>query len=312
MSNHEKTAYAARGKWKGILLSLGVEDVCLTGKHGPCPMCGGEDRFRFDNKEQRGTWICNNCGAGDGMKLAVDYTGRPFYEVATEIDDMIRNVKPDAPQRAAMTEAQSKQALRQVAAATKHVQPGDLAHKYLASRHLEELIYPKALRFAESLKDGDGGVRPCMVAIVQAPDGTNATLHRTFLKPDGSGKADMRSPRKLMPADLPDGSCVRTCEFTGGPLGIAEGIETAMSASAMFDLPVWAAINAGNLAKWTPPDGCDEVVIFGDNDSSFTGHAASYSLARRLKAKKIKVTVKIPNCVDTDWCDVWEEKHSKP
>lgn len=312
MAHHEKTAHAARGKWKGILLSFGIDQACLTGKHGPCPMCGGDDRFRFDNKEQRGTWICNKCGAGDGMKLAMDYTGKCFVDIASAIDDMVGNVKPDAPQRAAMTDEQSKQALRAVAAATKPVQVGDAAHKYLESRHLEELIYPKALRFAENLKDGEGGVRPCMVAIVQAPDGTNATLHRTFLKPDGSGKADMKSPRKLMPADLPDGSCVRTCEYKGGPIGIAEGIETAMAASALFDIPVWAAINAGNLAKWLPPDNCEDVAIFGDNDSSYTGHAASYALARRLKAKNMHVTVHIPNIVDTDWCDVLATKHSKP
>lgn len=309
---HEKTTLAARGKWKGILLQLGVEEKSLSGKHAPCPMCGGDDRFRFDNKEQRGTWICSNCGAGDGMKLATEYTGKGFVDIANQIDAMIVNVKPDGPARAVMTEEQSKQALRQVAAATKPVQPGDLAHKYLASRHIEELIYPKALRFADSLKDGEGGIRPCMVAIVQAQDGTNATLHRTFLKPDGSGKADMKSPRKLMPADLPDGSCVRTCEYTGGALGIAEGIETAMAASAMFDLPVWAAINAGNLAKWMPPEGCDEVAIFGDHDSSYTGQAASYTLARRLKAKGLHVTVHIPNGVDTDWCDVLAMKYSKP
>ncbi|NYY79755.1 hypothetical protein DMH17_06695 [Raoultella planticola] len=32
-------------------------------------MCGGADRFRFDDKEGRGTWFCNQCGAGDGLKL---------------------------------------------------------------------------------------------------------------------------------------------------------------------------------------------------------------------------------------------------
>lgn len=309
MSNHEKTTHAARGKWKGILLSLGVDQKCLTGKHGPCPMCGGEDRFRFDNKEQRGTWICNNCGAGDGMKLAMDYTGRPFYEIASAIDDLVGNVKPDAPSRPAITEEQSRQALRAVWSATQPVRVGDLAHKYLEARHVGELIYPDALRFGDKIKDGEGGIRPCMVAIVSGPDGKPATLHRTFLRPDGLAKADMRSPRKLMPADLPDGACVKTCEYTSGPLGIAEGIETAMAASALWDMPVWAAINAGNLAKWIPPEGCEEVAIFGDNDTSFTGHAVSYTLARKLKSKGLHVTVHIPPIVGDDWADVLAAKY---
>src|SRR6056297_3516937 len=122
--HHEKTAHAARGKWKGVLLHFGVDRGCLTGRHAPCPMCGGQDRFRFDNKDQRGTWICNNCGAGDGMKLAVEYTGRPFFDVASEIDGIVGNVKGDPPSRPAMTEEQSRQALRAVWSATKPVRVG--------------------------------------------------------------------------------------------------------------------------------------------------------------------------------------------
>lgn len=37
--------------------------------HGPCPHCGGKDRFRMDDLEGRGTWFCNQCGAGDGLDL---------------------------------------------------------------------------------------------------------------------------------------------------------------------------------------------------------------------------------------------------
>jgi hypothetical protein len=36
-------------------------------RHQACPVCGGSDRFRFDDKEGRGTWFCNQCGAGDGL-----------------------------------------------------------------------------------------------------------------------------------------------------------------------------------------------------------------------------------------------------
>lgn len=301
---HEKTTHAARGKWKGILLQLGVPAQSLTGKHGPCPMCGGDDRFRFDNKDQRGTYICNACGAGDGMKLAVEFTGKPFSVLAPQIDGMLGNVRPDAPGKPAMTDDDRAKALRAVWTATKPVQPGDLAHAYLTTRKVEELIYPKALRFGPAIMDGEGGVRPAMVAVVTDLDGKPVTLHRTYLKPDGSGKAEMTSPRKLMPGELPDGSAVRLSEFTTGMLGIAEGIETALSASALYQIPVWAAISAGNLAKWIPPEGCGEVAIFGDNDPKFAGQAAAYALARRLSAKGMTVTVNIPNAPDKDWNDV--------
>ena len=35
--------------------SLGVPAKALTNRHGPCPICGGKDRFRFDDKGGRGT-----------------------------------------------------------------------------------------------------------------------------------------------------------------------------------------------------------------------------------------------------------------
>lgn len=301
---HEKTDHAARGKWKGILLHLGVPAAALTGKHCACPLCGGQDRFRWDNQDQRGTYICGQCGAGNGMKLAVEFTGKPFRDVAAQIDQIVGNVSADAPSRPAMTPDERKAALRAVWTETAPAQPGDLAHTYLEARKVGELIYPKALRFGARLRDGEGGVRPCMVAVVTDRDGAAVTLHRTFLRPDGLAKAEMDAPRKIMPGEVPEGSAVRLSDYTGGALGIAEGIETALSASALFSLPVWSAINSTILKKWSPPDGCDEVAIFGDNDPKFGGQAAAYALAHRLATKGLHVTVHIPNIPGTDWNDV--------
>ena len=302
--HHEKTVLAARGKWRGILLTLGLPEACLKNKHGPCPLCGGTDRFRFDDVDRRGTYICNSCGAGDGMKLACEYTGKPFREIASLIDGMVGNLKAETP-KPEMTQETRRDILRNTYRATQRVEPGDLVHRYLATRGVEDLEYTEALRFAPRLRDGDGGIRPCMVAMVTGPDGAAVTMHRTFLKPDGSGKAEMASPRKLMPGELPDGSCVRLAEYTpGGPLGIAEGIETAYGAAALFSMPVWAAINSGGMAKWLPPEGCQEVAIFGDNDPKFGGHAAAWSLAHKLAVKGIEVSVHITPRVGADWADI--------
>lgn len=312
MTFHQKTYEAARGKWRGILLELGMPAAALTGKHCPCPMCGGENRFRFDNKDQRGTFICNQCGAGDGVKLAVAFVGKPFREVCDQIDAILGNLKPDAPARKEIGDEDRVRILREAFASSKPVAPGDLAHAYLASRKIDELVYPKTLRFHPAMKDGEGGIRPCMIALVGVyGEGRYATMHRTFLKPDGSGKAEMESPRKLMPGALPDGACVALSDYAGGALGIAEGIETAMSASALFDMPVWAAINSAMLAKWWPPEGCEEVAIFGDNDPKFGGQAAAYSLAHRLSVKGIAVTVHIPPLAGEDWNDVYAARKPK-
>lgn len=310
---HEKTKDAARGKWKGILMTLGVSASALSGKHGPCPMCGGSDRFRFDNKDSAGTYYCNQCGAGDGIKLAIGILGSDYRDACARIDAIIGNVKLDAPGRDTSMSAEDRQALlRRVYMETRPIEPGDAAHRYLASRGVEELVYPKSLRFHPAMKDGEGGVRPCMVALVTVPGQAKAvTMHRTFLKPDGSGKAEMASPRKLMPGELPDGACVALSDYHGGPLGIAEGIETAMSASALYEMPVWAAINSNILAKWTPPEGCEEVAIFGDNDPKFGGQMAAYSLAHRLAVKGVHVTVHLPSTPGTDWNDIHTRKASK-
>ena len=67
---------AAEGLWPDILRRL-VIDVLPVGQGGPCPACGGDDRFTFDDKGGRGTFICRKCPdetdaynmAGDGVEL---------------------------------------------------------------------------------------------------------------------------------------------------------------------------------------------------------------------------------------------------
>lgn len=305
MTRQETTSMAARGKWRGVLLELGVPEASLRGKktqHVVCPLCQS-DNFRFDDKDGRGTWICT-CDSGDGMDLAMKYTGRQFRDVASQIDQLLGHVKVD-PVAPRMTDHDRRTMLAEAWRATQPIQPGDLAHRYLESRCIEELIYPKALRFAPKMRDGEGGIRPCMVAMVGVYGaGKFSSMHRTFLKPDGSGKAEMESPRKLMAGELPEGACVALSDYHGGPLGIAEGIETAMSASAMYEMPVWSAINSSLLAKWIPPQGCDDVAIFGDRDRKFGGEAAAYTLAHRLAVKGINVTVHIPDQVGEDFNDI--------
>lgn len=305
MSYHERTANAAKGKWRGILMELGVPEASLTGKHSPCPLCNSRDNFRWDNKEGSGSFICT-CGAGAGMKLAMDFTGLPFPDVASRIDTMLGNIKPDETRtKPEISEEDRRRLLREVYQGSQEIEPGDIAHRYLASRHIEELIYPKALRFHPKLRDGEGGIRPALIAMIGVPGAERfCSMHRTFLNPDGSGKAEMERPRKLMAGALPDGACVMLSEYHGGPLGIAEGIETAMSASAMFDMPVWAAISSSMLAKWSPPEGCEEVAVFIDRDPKFGGQAAGFGLAHRLSAK-FTVTAHMPDRVGEDFADVY-------
>ncbi|MGN5224221.1 DUF927 domain-containing protein [Aeromonas veronii] len=81
-------AAAACGHWPDLLAAVGI-DTPTRGKHGPCPACGGKDRFRLDDKAGRGTWICNQCGAGDGLDLVGRVTGKPPKEAAGLIAPLV-------------------------------------------------------------------------------------------------------------------------------------------------------------------------------------------------------------------------------
>ncbi|MFQ2164414.1 DUF927 domain-containing protein [Aeromonas hydrophila] len=81
-------AAAACGHWPDVLAGLGI-DIPSRGKHGPCPACGGKDRFRLDDKGGRGTFICSQCGAGDGLDLVCRVTSKSAKEAAELIAPLV-------------------------------------------------------------------------------------------------------------------------------------------------------------------------------------------------------------------------------
>lgn len=298
------TKDAARGKWKGILATLGVNPSHLTGKHGPCPMCeGGKDRFRFDNKGGDGTYFCNQCGAGNGFDLLRGVNNWDFRTAAAEVDKVVGNIAAEAPAKQ-MDDAQRKRILNDLWTSGTTIRADNAASRYLGSRRLFLPQNADCLRYVERCPVPGGGFAPAMIAMVTTADGKPANIHRTFLRPDGSGKADMDEPRAMMPGRIPDGAAIRLASVHGERLGIAEGIETALAAGQRFNVPTWAAINSTILAKWWPPAGVREVIVFGDNDPKFGGAAAAYALAHRLAVKGIAVDVRIPDTIGSDWADV--------
>ena len=84
-----------------------------------------------------------------------------------------------------------------------------------------------------------------------------------------------------------------------------------MAASALYEMPVWSAINATLLKKWWPPDGCYDVVVFADNDVKHGGQAAAYELAHRLSIKGIDVQVKVPEVPGTDYANVYQSHQNQ-
>jgi putative DNA primase/helicase len=304
----QSTIQRATGRWPEILTALGIDKNYLRNTHGPCPISGGSDRFRFDDKNGTGSWYCGALDpqAGYGIHLAMLWTGKSMPEVSREIDDIIGRDPVDIP---APKVRDPRPALRDVARRAQLVADAITpVRQYLHKRCLSPA--PQTRYVASQAYWQDGAIAsqlPCMAHLVVDKDGLPATWHLTYLTNRGD-KADVPCPRKIMtPSRDWKGGAVRLWDLDSSDkiMGIAEGIETALAGHQLWaGLKVWSALNANNLAAWEPPQGLEQVVIFADNDASFTGQAAAYELARRLSVKnKLNVTVCVPEEIGTDWND---------
>lgn len=93
---------AASGRWPDLLAHFcGLTPEQLSGKHQPCPLCGGKDRYRFDDKDGSGSWYCNKCGgkdqtggAGNGMDLLMRHQSWSYVEACQRIEQHLGITKP--------------------------------------------------------------------------------------------------------------------------------------------------------------------------------------------------------------------------
>ncbi len=298
------TIESAVDKWPGILMALGVDESFLRNRHGPCPSCGeGKDRFRFDNKEGKGTYYCSQCGSGDGMSLAMKITGKSFAETAKQIDGIIGTIEKSPRQQ--VKKRDPSILLKRIHSELRDPK-GTVVENYLLSRNLtlpdKDIFFHPSLAYYENSKLVCKN--PAMVAIFRNSKCKPISYHVTYLT-DNAKKATVSSCRKIMPPKekLAGGSINLFHQSNLGVIGIAEGIETAIAAHIIDEIPVWSSANSGMLEKWEPPDHAKEIRIYGDNDGNFCGQSAAYKLANRLSLKGLKVNVSIPIELG-DWNDM--------
>ena len=287
----------ARGKWVQILSENGIP---VSKKHGPCPMCGGKDRFRYSDIQGEGDWICNQCGSGNGFQLLQRVHGWDNKTTMRKIEETLRI--PMTP-REQLRKKDPKPAL---IALWKRRQPWrdvPQVRDYLLQRTplQSEALY--AIPDLEYWEHGKVRRYPGMIALVTNAEGKGITIHRTYI-------ADVTSRKKCMPpTEHMAGSSIRLMDFDD-TLGVAEGIETALCACDMFNTPVWSVVSTFGMETWEPPESAKKIIIFGDNDQNYAGQKSAYILANRLAAHR-EVQIEIPAYKGQDWADIWEMEYAR-
>lgn len=132
--------------------------------------------------------------------------------------------------------------------------------------------------------------------------GEPLTVHQTFITEDGQ-KSPLIPRRLMLPGHQKQGGIIRLTpdeEVTIG-LGLAEGMETALAVMAAGWSPVWAAIDAGNLADLPVLDGIETLTVFADHDDA--GLHAAEKLAQRWVRAGREVAIATPTVRGKDWAD---------
>lgn len=309
-----------RVDWPVILASLGVPESFLRlKKAGPCLFCGGTDRWVFDNRRGRGDYFCRRCGPGSGFDLLMKFAGQDFASVrkrvlqagglaerGRETPVIRRQVSPDATGPARPTRR-----VHDLWRTSCRVEDCQDAVDYLGSRGLWPLPPGCALRAHVGVDYYAGGQRVGRYAALVAPvcdvDGEFVTLHVTHLQQ--GRKLTGHEPRKLLsPVTGREGCAVRLMPARPGALGVAEGVETALSAAAIHGMPTWAALNTSLLTRFEPPSQTARLVVYADNDEP--GIQAATRLVDRLKGR-VETEIVVPPPGLKDWNDTIVGKASK-
>jgi hypothetical protein len=258
-------------------------------------------RLRDSSKGAAGKWTDGATGEhGDLLDAIRESCGLvEFKDIADEARTFLALPRPEqelAPPkgRAAPAPSGSSEAARRLFAMA-HPISGTLVETYLRKRGITALHGTGSLRhhprcYYRPDEHSPRETWPAMIAAVTDLDGRLTGVHRTWLAPDGAGKAPIDTPRRAM-GDLL-GHAVRFGE-PGDVMAAGEGIETILSLRCVLpEMAMAAALSAAHLAALLFPDTLRRLYIVRDNDPA--GDGARDSLINRAGKAGIEAIVLSP------------------
>ncbi|EDZ0812976.1 toprim domain-containing protein, partial [Salmonella enterica] len=295
--NVTETVKQACGHWPRILPALGVN--VIKNRHQSCPVCGGSDRFRFDDKQGRGTWFCNQCGAGDGLKLVEKVFGVTPSEAAGKVNVVTGNLPPVAPEVIAAAEA-GAEADRKAAAALA-VRLIEKTRPASGNAYLTRKGFPDRECPVLTVMHKTGGVTfRAGDVVVPLHDDTGALVNLQFINADGL--------KRTLKGGAVKGTChiIEGQKQAGKRLWIAEGYATALTVHHLTGETVMVALSSVNLlslaslARQKYP-AC-QIVLAADRDLNGDGQNKAAAAADACEG-----VVALPP-VFGDWNDAFVQK----
>jgi putative DNA primase/helicase len=227
----------------------------------------------------------------DGRLLLRCFAGCDFLNILDELKcrglvDARRVLSPLTPTRIGPVETPDPEALKLWVAARPAL--GTVVAEYLERRGIA-LQPPASLRSRVDI--------PAMIAAIQRADGRVVAVQSLRLTREGD-KANVSHPR--LTTGALGGGAVRLGPVSA-VLGLAEGIETALSAMQLTGVTVWASLGSARLHRVELPSEVTEVHIFVDNDEP--GRAAAKRTAGIHTQSGRRVFLRYP----PDQCDDWND-----
>jgi hypothetical protein len=273
---------------------------------GPCPRCGGTDRFSINTKKR--VYNCRGAGEGGDVIAMVRYvTGCSFVEACELItgeprpdhschESPTQCVARQAPTPAPPLRADSRSlGLWRKAAPIYHT-PAD---RYLRGRGFAP-PYPATLRYLS----GTGEHPHALIAafglpdepepgLLRMPDAAVRAVHLTRLDPTGMSRLKS-DDAKIIVGQGGLGFPVAVNPINDGlGLVIAEGIENALSLGLSTGLGAWATCSHTRMPALASavPSHVEAVTVLADPEPA--ARASATALAEKLRRRGFIMTLKV-------------------